>query len=400
MERRKDSKGKVLKEGESQRKDGRYQYRWIDASGKRRTIYATTLSELREKKEDAKDLEKNGISVDSQSVTVEILLNRYMEVHKASLKPTSVKNLNTNINMIKPFSFYKKPISQISSSDAKLFMKQLHDNGYRYGTVTNIKALLRPAFAFACDDGLILKNPFIFSLSKIIPKDEQEKRILSEEQYRRFIAFCRSDNLLARYVDEIIILYETGLRVGEFCGITMKDLDLDKGIVNIDHQLVVIDRVKSIQTPKTKKGVRVVPLSEEAKKAFAQLIMYRPRLDEKDEPIIDGYSGFVQIINRTRSPRVATSVAANLKRSIMEYNKANPEDQLPIITPHSLRHMFCTRMVRIGMNVKNVQYLMGHNDIGMTLNVYSHTDAEEAMQNFILLQNSQNVKPPADQASF
>ena len=69
-----------------------------------------------------------------------------------------------------------------------------------------------------------------------------------------------------------------------------------------------------------------------------------------------------------------------MRQAIQRYNKVNPQGQLPTaITPHTLRHMFCTRMVESGMNIKAVQYVMGHSKVNMTLDVYSHVDAEKAV---------------------
>ena len=83
------------------------------------------------------------------------------------------------------------------------------------------------------------------------------------------------------------------------------------------------------------------------------------------------------------SPRSAVSVESNVRQAIQRYNKVNPQEQLPTaITPHTLRHMFCTRMVESGMNIKSVQYVMGHSKVNMTLDVYSHVDAEKVVAEF------------------
>lgn len=393
MERRKDNKGKVLKEGESQRKDGRYQYRWTDSFGKRHTIYGTTLFELREKEEEAKEMEREGISPVSKSMKVVELVSNYATIHRLALKPTSAKNIDVGMNIIKMFPFSQKSISEISVTEAKYFMKELYENGYSFGSINNIKGLLRPSFELACDDNLIQRNPFSFTLSKVIPRAEYNKKIISEEQYNRLIAFCRTKTSLERNLDEIIILHETGLRVSEFCGLTLKDIDMNKNLINVNHQLVIANRKRAIQTPKTKSGVRIVPMSADAKTAFAHLIKIRRPVQKNEEPIIDGCSGFLQL-SLENNPRSAVSIEANLKKIVVAYNKAHPEDEILSITPHSLRHMFCTRLVESGMNIKAVQYLMGHSNVGMTLNIYSHVDEKKAIQDFLLLQDSKLSSNP------
>lgn len=109
------------------------------------------------------------------------------------------------------------------------------------------------------------------------------------------------------------------------------------------------------------------------------MIAIRPPLDK--EPVVDGYSGFFQITPFGK-PRRTPSVEANLKKIIMKYNESHPQDTLPLITPHSLRHMFCTRLVLSGMNLKAIQYIMGHKKMEMTLEFYSHMNEEHAIKAF------------------
>ena len=171
MERRKDNKGRVLKEGESQRKDGLYQYRWTDKFGKRRTIYSGDLKELRARIESLTEYEIQGIDPIANSMTVKELVKKYSDLHKPSLKETTTKNIDT----------FMKTIASITPTEAKVFMKELYDKGYCYGTINNYKGLLRPAFELACDDKILSRNPFSFRLSKVVPKENKTKTILSNE---------------------------------------------------------------------------------------------------------------------------------------------------------------------------------------------------------------------------
>lgn len=380
MQRRKDNKGKVLREGESQRKDGMYQYRWTDRFGERHIIYSKDLKVLREKIEKLNSLIREGNDPIADSMTVGDLVKKYNNLHRPSLKVTTTKNLDTFINLLDSYPFAEKPISAITPTEAKVFMKKLYEDGYCYGTINNYKGILRPAFELACDDRILSRNPFSFQLSKVVPKEERTKTILSDEQFSRLIDFCKKDLYLNQHVDELIILYETGLRVSEFCGLTIDDVDLIRGVVNVNHQLVYLHGKRSIQTPKSKSGIRSVPLSQNAKNAFTHIISIRPILDE--EPEVDGYSGFLQV-SYNKAPRSVVSVESNIRRAIERYNRASPDIQLPTnVTPHTLRHMFCTRMIESGMNIKVVQYMMGHSKVNMTLDVYSHIDDEKVAQEF------------------
>lgn len=379
MQRRKDSKGRVLKEGESERKDGVYQYRWTDKTGKRHTLYASDLKVLRQKKDEAQRLEQDGLSQDSKTVTVLGVVTKYAEIHKASLKVTSVKNLESFMTMFSAHPFSGKLASSVSTTDAKLFVKDLYEKGYSYGTINNFKGILRPAFEMACDDMLLARNPFSFSLSKIVPKSDTGKTLLTKVQFDSLIEFCRGSPYYEKHVDELIILYETGLRVSEFCGLTFDDVDFENKTIRVNHQLVYLNNRNTVQTPKSKSGIRTVPMSQAASDSFRHLIQIR--VPQETEPVVDGYSGFFQVSYKG-NPRVSNNIEVNLKKVITSYNKENPQNPLPLITPHALRHMFCTRMIESGMNIKAVQYIMGHSKVGMTLDVYSHIDEERVVKEF------------------
>ena len=101
MERRKDSKGRVLKDGESQRKDGIYQYRWTDTTGKRHTIYAKDLKVLREKENNASKIISQRINFEGGKITTYQFLIRYYEFKKTSIKKSSLKTYHTTINKLK-----------------------------------------------------------------------------------------------------------------------------------------------------------------------------------------------------------------------------------------------------------------------------------------------------------
>lgn len=379
MKRRKDNKGRVLKEGESQRKDGRYQYRWTDRRGERHILYAMDLKTLRDKEDEVEEMRRGGINVLSANMTVLELMLKFAEIRKLSIRKNTRANAKCIISVLKEHPIADRDISSVTRSEGKMFVIGLYEDGYAYGTIENFKVALLQAFGSACEDKLIAENPFRFTLSKVIPKEEKEKAILTEEQYERLIDFCRENRRLTKHLDEVIILHETGLRVSEFCGLTVDDVDLERNVVRVEHQLIYYAGKLFIEAPKTKQGVRTIPMSAKAKEAFEHMIAIRPRLDK--EPVVDGYSGFFQITPYGK-PRRTPSVEANLKKIIMKYNESHPQDTLPLITPHSLRHMFCTRLVLSGMNLKAIQYIMGHKKMEMTLELYSHMNEKNAIKAF------------------
>ena len=178
--------------------------------------------------------------------------------------------------------------------------------------------------------------------------------------------------MLFRSYDEILILLKTGLRISEFCGLTVDDIDFADGMINIDHQLLwETNKGLYIDTPKSKSSIRKVPMSEEARKAFERVIAWR---GEPEPYTVDGYSGFL-FVSESGKPYLAYHYQTVLRRAVQRYNKTHAE-QLPKISPHVLRHTFCTRLASKNMNPKSLQYIMGHADINITLNLYAHVSLD------------------------
>ncbi|HJC13408.1 MAG TPA: site-specific integrase, partial [Candidatus Agathobaculum intestinigallinarum] len=168
------------------------------------------------------------------------------------------------------------------------------------------------------------------------------------------------------------ILLKTGLRISEFCGLTVDDIDFADGMINIDHQLLwETNKGRYIDTPKSKSSIRKVPMSGEARKALERVIAWR---GEPEPYTVDGYSGFL-FVSESGKPYLAYHYQTVLRRAVQKYNKTH-EDKLPKISPHVLRHTFCSRLAGKNMNPKSLQYIMGHADINITLNLYAHVSLD------------------------
>lgn len=156
-EKRKDSKGRVLKDGESQRANGTYDYRYTDIHKKRRCIYAKSLTELRKKEEELwRDL-ADGIDYAAGEMTVADLVDRYMNL-KRGLKPNSLRSYNTAVKRIHADPFGQKAIKTVKLSDAKGWFVFLHDSGFKQNTIGILQSVVRPAFEMAVEDDIIRKN--------------------------------------------------------------------------------------------------------------------------------------------------------------------------------------------------------------------------------------------------
>ena len=192
--------------------------------------------------------------------------------------------------------------------------------------------------------------------------------------------FVHDDVVYCKYYEVVYILFHTGMRISEFCGLTLKDIDLENRTVNIDHQLQrTSDMRYIIETTKTDAGTRVLPITEDVAQMFQVII--EDRNAPKVEKSIDGHSGFL-FYDDNGMPLVAMHWQHRFNHMVGRYNDIY-RVQMPNITPHVCRHTYCSNMAKSGMNPKTLQYLMGHSDISVTMNVYTHIgfdDAEEELK--------------------
>lgn len=150
MANRKDQKGRVLKTGESQRKDGIYQYRYTDVRGKRQTVYAPDLKSLREKE---KELQKSfyfEVDYTKGNITVLELVQKYLSLKNGLKRKTEIK-YQLEYNRLQKQDFSYLPIKSVKASSAKEFMIQL-SSVYSYSTIGGIKAVLSAAFDLAVEE--------------------------------------------------------------------------------------------------------------------------------------------------------------------------------------------------------------------------------------------------------
>ena len=382
MPSRKDNKGRVLEKGESQRNDGTYMYRWTDLSKKRQTIYARTLNELRQKKLQVTKTEIiSGVSWESNKITVRELIERYLSLKKVRI--TTEQKYRYLINMLDKIQILDIPIKCIKTSLAKQYMITLSNMGYSYGTVQNAKTLLKPAFQMAVEDDYIVKNPFLFTLSNIIENDSKQRFSMSEEEENHYIEFISNHGWFRHIYDDVVILLNTGMRVSELYGLTFKDVDLKNRRINVNKQLHRIDGKYVVLPPKSKAGNRILAMNDATRKAFMHK---RAEVRPKVEYAIDGCTGFV-FINHFGLPKTRRDLEGSM-RGVRKKHIELGLGELPQITPHVLRHTFCSRMVEKGMNVKTLQLVMGHSDISTTLDVYTHKkpdDVAKEMEQYIAM---------------
>lgn len=143
-----------------------------------------------------------------------------------------------------------------------------------------------------------------------------------------------------------------------------------------------------IDSTKTSAGTRKLPITQDVANMFRAII--EDREAPKYEKIIDGYSGFL-FVDKNGNPLVAMHWQHRLNHMVKRYNDIY-RVQMPNITPHVCRHTYCSNMAKSGMNPKTLQYLMGHSDIAVTLNVYTHIGLDDATEELRKLEEMENAR--------
>lgn len=375
--KRKDRNGRVLKTGENQRKNGTYDYRYTDSHRKVRCIYAKTLEDLRKKEAAIQRDLADGIDYAAGEISVADLVDRYMSL-KRDIGHNTKRAYGTVINRIKESEFGQMKVRNVKLSDAKRFYIDLHDTGSKRNTISIYHSVLRPTFEMAVDDDMIRKNPFKFKVADIIPDDAVKRTALTKQQQENYLRFIQ-ENGQDNYYDDIVILMGTGLRVSELYGLTKKDVDFKKRLIFIDHQLCrTAEKPYFVKSPKTTSGVRCIPMSDVVYMALKRVVANRQ--PPTVELLVDGYSGFL-FLDKAGMPKVAMHLE-NYMRGMQKKMERIYGKSFPRVTPHVLRHTFCTNMQRAGIDVKSLQYLMGHSNVSVTLDVYTHVDFHAVQEAF------------------
>lgn len=400
-EKRKDSKGRILKDGESIMPDGRYRYQYVDAYGKRKAIYSWKLVptdkipdgkrsdlSLREKiKQVQKDV-SDGIRIDNQK-TVNDIFDLWISL-KRNLKDNTKQNYIYMYQQFVAPDFGKKKISKLVKSDVRRFYNTLVDErGLKINTLDSIHTVLHPVLELAVEDGYLRNNPsdnVMRELKQSHNYNMEKKKALTVEEQNLFLDYLRDNEIYGHWYPVFAVMLGTGLRVGEVTGLRWSDVDLKEGTISINHTLVYYQHRDgkgcyfSVNTPKTKAGIRTVPILDGVKHAFVEEKKWRMANGVLCNAKIDGFTDFI-FVNRFGNVQHQGTLNKALRRIIRDCNeeqlasgKKNPV-LLPRFSCHTLRHTFATRLVESGVNIKAVQEILGHSDISTTMDIY--VDAKE-----------------------
>ena len=384
--RRLDKSRITLRKGETQRQDGIYDYRWTSPDGKRHSIYASTLEELRAKEEQITVDVHDGIKTETRMVTVNEMFDLWCDL-KRGIKDNTFQNYKYMYNLFIRPNFGKMRITMVKKTDVKRFYNTLADGKIlKVSTIDTLHNILHQVFDMALNDNYIRLNPtdnMLKELKKAHNFSVEKRKALTIPEQELFMRFLKDSPQYNHWYPIFAVMLGTGLRVGELTGLRWCDIDFDEDLISVNHTLVFYNHgdnkgcTFSINTPKTEAGNRTIPILPSVKEALQMERKMQQGFDVKCSVSIDGYSDFI-FVNRFGATQHQGTLNKAIKRIIRDCNdevllKSKEEDPvlLPPFSCHSLRHTFTTRAVESGMNVKVLQEVLGHKDISTTLNIYT-----------------------------
>ena len=390
--KRKDKSRVVLRSGEVQRANGSYQYSWMDGSGKRRYVYAKTLEELRIKEEQIAKDKSDGIKTEARYTTLNEMFDLWKTL-KRGLKDNTFQNYVYLYDTFTRHVIGDKFVTKLKKSDIKRYYIYLADErGLKASTIDGVHTVLHQVLDMAVDDNYIRNNPSDRVLKELKQSyfAKSEKRMaLTRAEQDLFLDFLKNSRIYSHWYSVFAVMLGTGLRVGELTGLRWCDIDLENGVIDVNHTLVYYSHRSenskqgcyfNINTPKTTASNRQVPMLDFVKEAFIMEKEVQELLDIKCEAVIDGYTDFI-FVNRFGNVQHQGTLNKAIRRIIRDCNdeqfqKSDNPKVLPHFSCHTLRHTFTTRMCEAGVNVKVIQDTLGHTDVSTTLNIYTDVTKE------------------------
>lgn len=384
--KRADNKGRILCTGERQRpEDNRYLYRYFDSTGKRRIIYALTLSELREKEKQIQRDLQDGIDISRSDMTLNQLFQMYMDNKTDLRESTRCNYISVWNNGLKDSVLGNMKIAQIRQIHIRSFYSELVKKGLSANMVKLYHNLTYPALELAVDSDIIRKNP-AKDAKKGIGGTKKERTAMTIAEQGKLLDFIKGSDRYRIYYPMMVFALSTALRVGELTGLRWSDVDLKENIIHIRQQLIYRNLGDGcrfhVQDLKTEAGRRDIPLTASARKSLIRQKELSLLLGTKQKKEIDGITDFV-FLNSLGNPYATNAINFMLKNMVDAYNRAEREaagrekreaEPLPHISAHILRHTACTRLAESGIDPKTLQYIMGHSSIAVTMDIYNHVD--------------------------
>lgn len=307
-EKRRDSKGRILKDNEYQRKDGKYEYKYFWGN-ERKSVYSWTLVPtdktpegkrkdtcLRDKvKSIERDLQ-DGIDSSKADMTLNQLFDLYMDSKVNIREHTKSNYMLLWRTAVQDSKLGNMKISQIKQIHVRKFYADQVKKGAATSTVKTYHNIICPTFEVAVNSDIIRKNPAREAI-KGINGTQKRKEALTIEEQKKFLNFVKESDVYNIYYPMLSLELLTGLRVGELVGLTWKDIDSINNVIHVQHQLQYLKldgKFRFYVSPlKTDAGKRDIPITPEIQKCLTDIKKMMVLTGRRSEAKVDGCTGFL-----------------------------------------------------------------------------------------------------------
>lgn len=365
-------------------KTKRYEYHYKDCFGKARVISSYRLEmtdqlpkgkrsskSLREKEAEINAYLENNIDVDGAKLTLLEVVDRYLNslYNRKKLAHNTKVGYNVTVNTLKQYKLGYMEIGKIRPEHCEEWLADMKKK-YRGSSIQTQISLIKRTFEYALDYDYVAKNPFRRITTD--RSDSKKMKALSVEDMNRFLNFCLNDTHSSHCYDMLYVLFWSGLRASELCGLTLDNIDMDNRMIVVDKQLQCVNHTHVVLPTKTMNGKRIIPMTDGVYESFQRIIKNR-YLKGDIEPVCfdeqgNAYEGFVFLATRSRKTIVRGHVEEYLQNCIKRFNNANPDNPIRKFEPHICRHTFATNMQYLPP--KTLQYILGHGNIATTMDNY------------------------------
>lgn len=340
---------------------------------KPRDLYGSTVKELESKIKSARrDLDHNIVNNKDcfETFFVDWLFNvRFLKLKSS----TKEKYEGVYRNYIKDSDLSTIKMKDLKVKDIQSYYNKLFKEGKSVNCIKMLNKLVGACIRYAFDNDIIIKD---FSRSVVLPKETEKDKLNKKDTVNPFTLDEQKQfiNAIKGHEYEMLFLtaLNTGMRQGELLALTWKDIDFKNNTIRVNKNLSSVNEVTregrgatilEVQTPKTKSGIRTVPIP-----ALLTTQLKRHKTKQKELKLKMGN------LYQDNALIFCDSFGKYLDRRYLldVYKKILKDNNIKTRKFHDLRHTYATRLFELGENPKVVQTILGHSNLSITLDTYTH----------------------------
>ena len=373
----KDLRGKELGEGIYQQPNGTYCARFVDKFGKRKSKRSKKLQEVRQWIADATYIDEHSDLDQATDMLVDAWFDYWISIKKKTVRPNTVRNYTERYERNIKGVIGKKLLTEVKPIHCQKIFFDMAEEGYKTTTIYQTRIALYNMMDFAKENDVIINNPCKKSVKSDMGKPSDKKEALTIDVQKKFLEGAKGQS----YENQFRFILQTGLRTGELVGLKWDDIDFENRTLTISRTMEFRYKVGEwrVGPPKSKSGYRTIPLTDEA----IRILKAQKEKNSKIKVINLEWADQVFLCRKGEPVKNSTYDTALFKIC----------DKIGIkrFSMHVLRHTFATRCIEAGMMPKTLQKILGHSNIGITMNLYVHITEDEKHKEIDLVADALNV---------